>query len=103
MEFTFRGELWFWRGPAPWLFVSVPDDAAGAIGEVAAVVTYGWGMIPVVARVGRTAWTTSLWPKDDGYILPIKTDVRRREGLEFGDLVEVTMSLEAAPHARPIG
>ena len=32
----------------------------------------------------RHRWKTSLWPKDGGYIVPIKDDVRRAEGLELG-------------------
>ena len=51
-------------------------------------------MIPVTARIGRTTWTTSLFPKDGGYIVPIKVSVRKAEKLEVGE--EVTMQLEVA-------
>ena len=77
MRLQFTGEVWHWRGPAPWHFVTVPDEEAGALHDVAHV-SYGWGMIPVTVRVGRTEWATSLWPKDDGYIVPLKTAVRTR-------------------------
>ena len=53
-------------------------------------------MIPVTAKVGRTEWTTSLFPKGDGYEVPIKAAVRTREGLELGDVVEVTLDLDVA-------
>ncbi len=26
MDLEFSGEIWFWRGPAPWHFVTVPDE-----------------------------------------------------------------------------
>jgi hypothetical protein len=92
MEFS--GELWFWRGPAPWHFVTVPDRESAALESAAALVTYGWGMIPVEARIGATAWTTSLWPKDGRYIVPVKTWVRKAEGLELGDVVTVRLGVD---------
>lgn len=95
MRLEFDGELWFWRGPAPWHFVTVPEDEADQIQVRSAEVTYGWGMIPVVARIGATRWRTSLWPKDGRYIVPVRTDVRRAERLEVGDLVTVHLDLDA--------
>ena len=95
MALAFRGELWFWRGPAPWHFVSVPDAECVALEAVAPVVTYGWGMIPVTARIGDSEWTTSLWPKNGGYIVPVKAWVRDAEHLDVGDEVEVRLTVAA--------
>lgn len=95
MELTFVGEIWFWRGPAPWHFVTVPDDESAAIETVAALITYGWGMVPVTVRVGGSEWTTSLWPKDGGYIVPIKAWVRAAQQLDVGDAVEVRLTVGA--------
>jgi hypothetical protein len=95
MDLEFTGEMWFWRGPAPWHFVTVPDDECQAIASAAAIVTYGWGMIPVAARIGSTGWATSLWPKDGKYIVPVKTSVRRAEGIEIGDAVTVRLVVDA--------
>jgi hypothetical protein len=50
-------------------------------------------MIPVTCRVGATTWKTSLWPKDGGYLVPLKTDVRRKEGIELGDVVSICLEL----------
>ncbi|MBM2616533.1 DUF1905 domain-containing protein [Actinoplanes sp. LDG1-06] len=96
MEMEFTGEIWFWRGPAPWHFVTVPDEQCGELEAASSLVSYGWGMIPVNARIGRTDWTTSLWPKDGRYIVPIKTVVRRGEGLEVGDTVTVRLTVGGA-------
>ena len=93
MELEFTGEIWFWRGPAPHHFVTVPDAESADLEAVSAEVTYGWGMIPVTVQVGRTQWTTSLFPKDGGYIVPLKDAVRKAEGLEVGDDVTVRLSL----------
>jgi hypothetical protein len=93
MQLEFSGELWFWKGPAPWHFVTVPEDDAAEIAAVSALVTYGWGVIPVTAGIGGTAWTTSLFPKDGGYVVPVKTWVREAEALELGDLVTVRLTV----------
>ena len=55
--------------------------------------TYGWGAIPVRVRIGRTEFTTSLFPRDDGYLLPIKDKVRKSEGLAVGDRVAVELAI----------
>ena len=91
MDLEFSGEMWLWRGPAPWHFITVPDDQCVELEATAAFVSYGWGMIPVTARIGGTEWKTSLWPKDGAYIVPVKTNVRRAEALELGDTVTVRL------------
>lgn len=90
-DFAFTGPLFTWRGPAPYHFVRVPDDDAADIKELAREVTYGWGMIPVRVRIGGTEWETSLWPKQGGYLLPVKDFVRTNEGIEVDDQVEVAL------------
>jgi hypothetical protein len=94
VELLFSGELWHWRGPAPFHFVTVPDGESAAIKETASLVSYGWGMIPVTARINGTTWTTSLWPKDEGYVVPLKVAVRRAEAVDVGDTVTVRLSVD---------
>lgn len=93
MSWSFSGEIWYWRGPAPHHFVTVPPQECADLQEAAPSVTYGWGMIPVTVGVGRTEWATSLWPKDGRYVVPLKAAVRRAEGLEQGDTVSVRLAL----------
>lgn len=93
MIIEFSGKIWFWKGPAPHYFVTVPEEQSRDLKAIAKLVTYGWGMIPIHARLGQTEWKTSLFPKDGGYIVPIKDSVRKAEKLEEG--VEVTIRLEA--------
>src|SRR4029450_196725 len=52
MRLVFSGEVWFWRAPAPWHFITVPDDDCAALEAASASVSYGWGMIPAVAQIG---------------------------------------------------
>ncbi len=93
MELEFSGVVWHWRGPSPYHFVSVPDEECGALEAVSPQVSYGWGMIPVAGRVGGTSFTTALWPKDGGYVVPLKDAVRRAEDIELDDVVTVRLTV----------
>lgn len=90
-QLSFSGPIWYWRGPAPWYFVTVPDDLCAELEDVSSHVSYGWGMIPVTVTLGSSTWRTSLWPKDGRYIVPIKAQVRRREQLDQGATTEVQL------------
>ncbi|MFJ9243725.1 DUF1905 domain-containing protein [Streptomyces sp. NPDC101776] len=98
MRFVFTGRVIEWRGPSPYYFVPVPDEESADIREVATMASYGWGVIPVEARIGGTVFTTSLFPKDGGYLLPLKNAVRTPQGLGADDtvVVEMTVRLGAA-------
>ena len=93
MDFTFSAEMWEWRGPAPFFFLSVPADQAEDIREAARVVSYGWGMIPIKAEIGGIAFKTSMFAKNGTYVVPVKNVVRLPLKLEVGDSVEVTFEL----------
>ena len=93
MHLEFSGEMWTWRGPSPFHFITVPPDESAELETTAAVVSYGWGMIPVTAQVGGTEWTTSLFPKDGGYVLPVKDLVRKGEALAVGDVITVGLTV----------
>lgn len=95
MRLRFEGPIWYWRGPAPFHFVTVPPAESELIQEVSSVVTYGWGMIPATVTIGSTTVTTALWPKDGGYIVPIKKALQDGEGLGVGDAVAVVLDIDA--------
>jgi hypothetical protein len=91
MRIEFTGAVFEWRGPAPFFYVAVPDAESAEVRAVASAVTYGWGMVPVTARVGGTEWRTSLFPKDGRYLVPLKDAVRKAEGIGAGDVVAVRL------------
>jgi hypothetical protein len=93
MNIEFKGKIWFWRGPSPYYFVTVPAKQSRDLNVISEVVTYGWGMIPVKARIGQTEWKTSLFPKDGGYIVPLKDSVRKAEALEEGKTVTIRLEV----------
>lgn len=94
MELEFSSEVWFWRGPSPYHFVTVPEDESAELRAASGLVTYGWGMIPVEVRIGSTRWTTSLFPKDGGYVVPLKDRVRAAETIDVGDTVTVRLAVD---------
>jgi Domain of unknown function (DUF1905) len=96
MTLEFSGEIWYWRGPAPHHFVTVPESLCEELKEISQSVTYGWGMIPARVRIGETEWTTSLFPKNGGYIVPIRAVAQRAEKLEIGDTVALRLDIGAA-------
>jgi hypothetical protein len=90
MEIEFAGEVVEWRGPAPYVFVPLPPDAADLVDEVKADVVY-WGVVPVRAWIGGTEFTTAMFPREDTWFLPLKVAVRRAEDVDLGQVVEVRM------------
>jgi len=73
----FSGEVWEWRGPSPYYFVTVPEEESAELEALSSLVTYGWGMIPVEVTIGFTRSTTSLFPKDGRYVVPLKSAIRK--------------------------
>ena len=93
MTIRVAGKLWYWKGPAPHYFVWVSEADSVEIKSVERLVTYGWGMIPAVVRLGESEYKTALWPKDGRYIVPIRAAVRKAQALEEGDEVEVEVRI----------
>ena len=94
MELEFSGEIIWWRGPSPYHFVPVPDEESAQIEAAKELVTYGWGVIPVTAQVGGTEFTTSLFPKDGRFLVPLKDRVRQAEALELGDVIDLRLTID---------
>lgn len=92
MDLEFSGVIFHWRGPAPHYFVAVPEQESQALKAIQRLVTYGWGVIPARVWIGQTEFTTSLFPKDGRFLVPIKAAVRKVERLAEGD--EVTVRIE---------
>jgi hypothetical protein len=61
--------------------------------DLAPAVTYGWGMIPVEVRLGRSRWRTSLFPRDGGYVLPLRDSVRDKEKIAIDDAVHIRLAV----------
>lgn len=95
LRLAFAGPVVEWRGPAPYHFVTVPPQECEELAEVAAEVTYGWGMIPARITLGGSEWETALWPRDGGYVVPLRDWVRADEGVELGQRVALVVEVVA--------
>ena len=93
MTIEFEGSIFYWRGPAPFLFVAMPEEPSRDLKTISASVTYGWGVIPVQVRIGKTEWKTSLFPKDGRYLVPIKMSVQKSENLDVDDSVLIQLKV----------
>jgi hypothetical protein len=93
VKIKFQGAMIEWRGPSPFYFVPVPEVQSRKIKAIAAQLTYGWGVIPVLGKIGKTEFSTALIPKGGLYYLPIKNALRFAEELEVGSEVSVSITL----------
>ncbi|MGC3995931.1 MAG: DUF1905 domain-containing protein [Propionicimonas sp.] len=93
MELEFTADVIEWRGPAPYYYAVVPVAESDAIGDLAGALTYGWGCIPVEVRLADQRFTTSLFPKDGGYVVPLKAAIRP-PGLGAGDRVRLRLGFD---------
>lgn len=93
--YQFTAALWEWQGKASWCFASLPEEVADEIDERFGHLAAGFGSIRVEVTVGRTTWRTSVFPdtKRGTLILPVKKDVRRREGVDIGGTMAFTLSV----------
>lgn len=94
-RFRFSATVIEWRGPAPFYYAPLPADLATAIDGLKALVSYGWGVIPVEATVGKVTFNTSLFPKNGTYLLPLKNAVRQPMRITVGDLIAVDMTVQS--------
>jgi hypothetical protein len=87
--YTVQSEIWLYQGTAGWYFVTLPKKESSEIKELYKNKSKSWGSVPVVVTLGTTTWTTSIFPdKRSGcYLLPIKSEVRKKEDVTSGDKV----------------
>ena len=93
LQISFETRIFEWRGPQPYFFAKIPAAHVEALRSTARLVTYGWGMIPVEARIGDVAFKTAIYPKDGAYLLPLKAAARRKANVTAGDLIAVELAV----------
>ena len=74
--------------------MSLPEQISQEIQEQSAEITYGWGMIPVTATIGKTTFETSMFRKNGTYVLPIKNLVRLPETLVLDESYKIHLSIK---------
>jgi hypothetical protein len=92
---TVTGPLWLWTGEGgSWHFITVPEEQSGEIRAAGFEARRGFGSVRVEASIHDVTWRTSVFPqKSGGYILPVKTEVRRKAAIAAGDQMTVMLVL----------
>jgi hypothetical protein len=95
LRFQFEGEVWFYNNPAAVYFVSLPLEMSEEILDVVGISLNPWGTVPVDATIGDFTWASSMFPRKDRkcYDLPLNARVRKRTGLQAGNIVSVTIDI----------
>lgn len=94
-SYRFQAELWEYGGSTSWYFLTVPFEQSDEIEELTSLTRRGFGSVRVRVTIGKTTWTTSVFPdsKRKAYILPVKKPVRKSEGLDVGSVADVILEL----------
>lgn len=94
-EFRFTAKLWEYRGTGAWFFVTLPGDQAAEIKQLFGTPWRGWGSVKVQATIGTSTWKTSIFPDKESasYLLPVKSTVRKAEGIAAGSKVAVLLQI----------
>ena len=96
LELSFEAELWQHHGEGGWHFVTVPLAVAKEVRERAPEGS-GFGSRRVTASLRASTWSTSIFPdrRSGSFLLPVKREVRRANAVRAGDVVTVTLRVDA--------
>jgi hypothetical protein len=96
-EYAFRTKVWVHASEkGTWHLITLPKKQASLIKtNTPKTNKRGWGSIPVMAAIGKTQWNTSIFPsnKDESYVMLLKADVRERENIRKGSMVNITLTI----------
>ena len=93
MKFEISGTVIEWRGPAPFYFVPTPIEVTEEIEIYKRELTYGWGVIPAKVTLGTVTVTTSLFPKNGSFYIPLKDALRKPNEISVGDFVTLILEI----------
>lgn len=95
INYTFTAEVWQYNPPKGWCFVSLPIEISNEIRQHSRWQEEGWGRMPTIATIGNTEWKTAIWydTKQQRYLLPLKAEIRKKEGIVVGKVVEVRVGI----------
>jgi hypothetical protein len=97
MTYAFTSSVWLYPGfDAAWHFISIPKKEGEAIKKSQQnKPRKGFGSVRVKVTIGKSSWQTSIFPdkKSGSYVMPLKANVRKKEGIMKGDSVTVTLRI----------
>ncbi len=95
IKYDFLNKIWRHNATGGWYFVSLPKDISKEIKEHLQWQEEGWGRMKATAEVKEFEWDTAIWfdKKHNTYLLPLKTDIRKKASLELDDTIAVSISI----------
>ena len=95
IKYNFSEKVWKYSSLGGWYFISLPENISKEIRENLKSEEEGWGRLNALAEIGKTQWKTAIWfdTKRNTYLLPLKSDIRKKENIEVGKVIVVSVSL----------
>lgn len=95
VKYEFTAEPWQYKGKGAWIFVSLPKKTSGEIRKLFGHEEEGWGRLKATAVIGSSEWKTAIWfdSKANTYLLPLKSEIRKKENVETGKPVRVMVMI----------
>jgi len=94
-NFQIAAEVWQYPGAGGWHFVTLPEEVSAELRFLARDSTKPWGSVKIVATLGTSNWSTSLFPdkKSGRYLLPLKSEIRKKENIGAGTTVKFEIAV----------
>jgi len=101
MAFSFKQKLWKYPGQAGWHFITLPKALSKKIRSIHGTSEKSWGRLPTMATIGQTTWKTAVWydTKHQAYLLPVKSVIRKKEGLVTNKVVQTKIEFDVGEWA----
>ncbi|WGL59796.1 DUF1905 domain-containing protein [Pigmentibacter sp. JX0631] len=95
LQYSFESKLWKYKGEKGWYFLTLSKELSRLIKKNHFSSEEGWGRLRVTCNMGRSVWSTAIWydSKFEAYLLPIKIAVRKKEGVEEGDILKCSLKI----------
>lgn len=95
VKYQFTAKPWRYSGKGAWIFVSLPQKMSKEIRTYFKLEEEGWGRLIATAQIGTSEWKTAVWfdTKLNTYILPLKSEIRKRKDIAVGKKVKVMIKV----------
>ncbi len=89
IKYECSAEIWKHSAQGGWYFVTLPKEYSEEIRANLQWQEEGWGRMKATAQIGEQKWQTTIWydTKHQSYILPIKSEIRKKEKLELNQRI----------------
>lgn len=95
IKYDFSAKLWKDSSSGGWVFISLPKSMSKEIRKNLQWQEEGWGRMKASAKINEIEWNTAIWfdTKQNTYLLPVKSEIRRKASLKLDEIVAVSISI----------